>query len=150
MKKINLIFPILIVFFILITSSISLAGGGGAGGGGGSGEGDCPDGSCPGSSSGSSSSGDGEGSCFLPGTLVTMSDGTFKKIEDIQVGEIVLGYDIKRDRYTNNRVLEIEAPIRSDWFMVTLEDGTVLRTTNDHPIYIEKGNDYKGWGSIDP
>jgi len=33
--------------------------------------------------------------CFLAGTLITLSDGTEKPIEDIEVGDVVLSYDEK-------------------------------------------------------
>ncbi|MBU1046153.1 hypothetical protein KKH36_00005, partial [Patescibacteria group bacterium] len=94
--------------------------------------------------------GDGGGSCFLAGTQITMKDGSKKVIEDVKVGDKVLGYDFINDKYLTNTVLELENPIRKEWFIIILDNNTILKTTDDHPIYIEKENGYKGWGSIDP
>ena len=186
MKKIKfIIFILTIILFISVTVSVVMAegegegdsggtggppgsapgigpGGGvggtpGIGGIGGSAQGGTGSSSGSGSGAGDSGSSGSEGSCFLSNTQITMSDETTKSIEDIQVGEKVMGYDIEKGEYTKNTVLEIEAPVRSSWFMIVIEDGTVLRTTNDHPIYVEKslsaeevGNNYKGWVSINP
>ena len=133
-KNMKLIFSILIVLFIVIETTQNVFA-----------SGDCagPAGGCPGGDAGGCCG----GSCFLPGTLITMSDGTTKKIEDVKVGEKVLGYDIETNKYTENTVYELEAPIRSEWFEVILDNGRTLRTTDDHPIYVKEYND---WASIDP
>jgi phage terminase large subunit len=39
--------------------------------------------------------GRGSGKCFVPGTEVVMADNSLKKIEDIKVGDLVLGVDLK-------------------------------------------------------
>jgi hypothetical protein len=87
------------------------------------------------------------GSCFLPGTPVQMQDGTIRAIEDVEVGDQVVGYDIEGDEFTKNIVEELESPVRSEWFKVILDNGRTLRTTDDHPIYIRE---YDDWASIDP
>ncbi|HEC81338.1 MAG TPA: hypothetical protein ENI42_02780, partial [Thermoplasmatales archaeon] len=37
--------------------------------------------------------------CFPPGTLIAMADGSFKPIEDVKVGDLVLSYDLKTQRF---------------------------------------------------
>ncbi len=156
LNKFNLIISIMLLLVLFVAFTVDGTGGGGAPGG----PGDCPDGTCPdnGEQGTVGDAGEGEeGSCFLPGTLITMLNGTQKVIEDIKVGEKVLGYDYINSKHTINEVLELENPVRKEWFLITTENGKTLKTTDDHPIYIEKDlsageieNGYKGWGSIDP
>ncbi|NTV24123.1 MAG: hypothetical protein HGA85_07195, partial [Nanoarchaeota archaeon] len=89
------------------------------------------------------------GSCFLPGTLVRMSDGSEKKIEDVKVGDDVLGYDIEKKAYFSNKVLELESPVRYDYYTLTFSDGSALKLTDEHPVYI-RSSDSEGWASISP
>jgi len=82
-------------------------------------------------------------SCFLAGTKVLMANNTEKNIEDVKVGEYVIGRDGKAEVY------ELESPIREDYYIVSFEDGNELRVTNEHPIYARNNKD-EGWSSIIP
>lgn len=73
--------------------------------------------------------------CYRAGTKVWMADGSEKNIEDIQVGELVLGYDIKSDNLVATPVV--------DTFKGYSEDNRVLKArrtgkdiyvTHDHPF----------------
>ncbi|MBU0757110.1 MAG: hypothetical protein KKF44_03515 [Nanoarchaeota archaeon] len=87
--------------------------------------------------------------CFLPGTGVTLDDGTSVPIEDIEVGDYIRAYNEITGEYTASEVLELESPVREGYYHVLLEDGTELKVTDEHPIYIRSEN-YEGWGSMDP
>lgn len=64
-------------------------------------------------------------SCFLKGSLVTMADGTTKPIEDVQVGEYLLGaHD------TANPVLALNRPLLNDRWMSNINGEHI--TTLDH------------------
>ena len=82
-------------------------------------------------------------SCFPEGTKILMADGSEKNIEDVQVGEYVLG------KYGKAEVLELESPIREGYYLITFEDGSELKVTNEHPIYSRIG-EFEGWASIYP
>ncbi len=88
-------------------------------------------------------------SCFLPGTPIILSNGSQVPIEDVKVGDTVLGYDEFKKEYINVTVLELESPIRKDYYTIKFEDGTELNVTNEHPIYINN-SEYQGWASIIP
>jgi intein/homing endonuclease len=88
-------------------------------------------------------------SCFLAGTQVTLADGTEKPIEKVYPGDSVLSYDVQKQQSENATVLKMESPVRLDYYIITFEDGTVLKLTDEHPIYA-RGKDYKGWASILP
>mgnify|MGYP002713107417 CR=1 FL=1 len=66
-------------------------------------------------------------SCFAAGQKVTMADGTYKFIEDVEVGDLVL------DAYGNPApVLYLDQPPRGDRILWLL-NGTLL-FTSEHPI----------------
>ncbi len=92
---------------------------------------------------GGSSSGGGNNSCFVKGTKVLMADMTKKNIEDIRSGDKVMGYNGKG--LTKETVKAVETPVRDHHYDIHLADGTVLGTTDDHPIYTKDG-----WAAIDP
>jgi intein/homing endonuclease len=76
-------------------------------------------------------------SCFVAGTKVTMADGTEKNIEDVQVGEKVVIYDeLIGAKFTSPVTMTLHHPSASqDIYTITLDDGTVLKPNQDHPLY---------------
>jgi hypothetical protein len=90
------------------------SGGGGGDGGGGDG-------------------GGGGGSCFVKGTLVTMADGSEKKIEDVLIGEELLGQD-----GAINKVLEYDHPMLDGRNLVGL-NGMGQFMTPEHPVFTREG-----------
>ena len=78
--------------------------------------------------------------CFVMGTLITMYDGTYKPIEDIQVG------DIDFTQVGEEEVLKTLSPVHSDIVEYTFSDGTKTKNTSDHPYYVID----KGWCSSVP
>ena len=90
-------------------------------------------------------SSDGD-SCFPAGTPITMADGSVKNIEDVGVGDVVLGYDLDAKATVPGLVLELESPIRYHLYTLIFENGDTLRLTSEHPLYARG----KGWASMDP
>jgi len=84
--------------------------------------------------------------CFVAGTKITMSDGSLKKIEDVETGDIVKTYNLKLKKIEENLVLEIESPNHSDLVEIGFEGNIENTNTFDHPYYV-KG---KGWSSYKP
>ena len=82
-------------------------------------------------------------SCFPEGTKILMADNTEKNIEDIKVGEYVLGKNGKAE------IFELESPIREGYYTIILENGNQLKVTDEHPIY-SRNNKGEGWSSIIP
>jgi cysteine-rich repeat protein len=78
-----------------------------------------------------------------------MADGSSVKIEDVRLGDVVLGYDPASGKYTENTVLELESPVREDYYVIDFDDGTQLNATSEHPIFI-RNKHYTGWASINP
>jgi len=80
--------------------------------------------------------------CFVAGTLITMADGSTKAIENVDLGEIVLGKD-----GAHNTVLEFLRPTLGETgaTMMAFNGGTPFMTS-DHPVWVRE----HGWRSFDP
>lgn len=88
--------------------------------------------------------------CFLPGTKVSMSDGSYKNIEDVQVGDFVKSFDEKSQSFVNSKVLSLERPVREGYYNLFYGDNQIIRVTNEHPFYTRKADGLVGWCSIEP
>lgn len=86
----------------------------------------------------------GGGGCFVAGTKISMADGSFKNIEDVQAGDRIYSYD----EATGERfVTSVRAPIHHAAaeqviFEFELEDGTILRSNYYHPVWIAEYGSY--------
>jgi hypothetical protein len=90
--------------------------------------------------------GGGGGGCFVAGTRIPMSDGSYKEIQDICVGDSVFSFDF-------NRMLLVEDLVSSvfnytkNWISeIVFDNGIVSNNTTDHPYWVIG----KGWSSVDP
>lgn len=85
----------------------------------------------------------GGSSCFPAGTKILMEDGNEKNIEDVKVGDKILGFS--GDEQVVVEVLELESPVRDHIYTLAFEDGSTLELTREHPLYSEDG-----WKSLSP
>ena len=66
--------------------------------------------------------------CFVEGTLITLADGTQKKVEDIEYGDEVLCYDFEKGKQTTSYIdWMIPKQTATEYWKITLSDGTVLK-----------------------
>jgi hypothetical protein len=91
----------------------------------------------------------GGDSCLLPGTQILLTDRSSKPIEQIMVGDSVMSFDPGIGMFVWSRVFEIESPIRNDYYIISFRDGSILRITDEHPVY-SRSNGEEGWASIIP
>jgi len=84
-------------------------------------------------------------SCFPAGTLISMADGSYKPIEDVVVGDLVLSFDFGSGRNVKAEVLGLESPVRNHMCELLFEDNSKLMLTDEHPVYT-----LEGWKSIVP
>lgn len=101
-----------------------------------------------------SSSGGGDSNCIAYGTLIEMSDGAFKPIEDVAVGDEVVSYNIETLGYEEDAWIDWYARYRifGEKTVSTVISNTLgrngvhylinnnLKITNDHPILMMKGD----------
>lgn len=85
----------------------------------------------------------GSYSCFPAGTKILMANGTEKNIEEVKTGDKVKGYNGKTN--VTETVLATESPIRDHLYKLSLQDGTTLSLTREHPLFTQNG-----WSSISP
>ena len=81
----------------------------------------------------------GEFSCFVAGTQVTMADGSKKNIEDVLIGEKLLGQD-----GVINTVLEYDHPMLNGRDLIALNGGKPFMTP-EHPLMTKEG--WKSWSA---
>ncbi len=79
--------------------------------------------------------------CFPAGTLITMVDGSRKKIENVEVGDWVLGYNVEKNRNTIWRVSMLGSPVHR---VVSINNG-LIEATVDHAFYVKKSDGDVGW-----
>jgi hypothetical protein len=79
----------------------------------------------------------GPQTCFLPGTMITLEDGSAAPIESLEVGDRVQSFDAdgRVSSVAVERLLRLSAP---SYLVVTTEDG-VVRATESHPFLDPKG-----------
>ncbi len=80
-----------------------------------------------------------DGSCFVAGTKVKMADNSLKNIEDVKIGDKVIGKD---DQI--NTVLHLDRPKLSGRKLYAI-NGSEAFVTEDHPFLTTEG-----WKSRDP
>jgi hypothetical protein len=83
--------------------------------------------------------------CFAQGTKIMMADGTTKNIEDIEIFDEILSYDIEKGKFSSWRVFNVEYPNRP---VYNINNG-LLYVTEDHPMYIKKPDGNRGWGQLE-
>jgi len=83
--------------------------------------------------------------CFVAGTLITLADGSVKKIENVQAGDIVSTFDLITGAIIENTVNAVLSKTVSSTVEYKLSNGETVRCTVDHPIYVQS----KGWCSFD-
>lgn len=70
--------------------------------------------------------------CHIKGTKVLMYNGTIKNVEDIQVGDILMGND-----NTPREVKELYSGI-DELYKITLSNGDYQVVNSHHPVYFKK------------
>jgi hypothetical protein len=81
--------------------------------------------------------------CFVAGTPVLMSDGSYKMIEDIRAGDKVQSFNLDTSRYCEGTVTEVVTGYTDRIAMVLFEDGNYVAMSEGHPLYT-----VDGWHSI--
>lgn len=79
--------------------------------------------------------------CFIAGTQITLSDGSFKNIEDVVVGEEVLTYNETTDINEKGIVGATSIHQANPVIRLTLGNENIIITTHEHPFFVQG----KGW-----
>lgn len=76
---------------------------------------------------------EGGGGCFAPGTLITMFNGSQKKIEDIQPGDVILTRESDRSNQLTQATVKQLFKQRSAGYLIVNQN---LRLTPEHVLWI--------------
>lgn len=84
------------------------------------------------------------GSCFVAGTLITMGDGSKKRIEQVRVGDEVLAF--VPDKPQKRLVAKVTATFKHEAesylrirFYAGAKEKNILEVTDEHPVYCSFG-----------
>lgn len=78
--------------------------------------------------------------CFVAGTKITLSDGEYKNIEDVVVGEKVLTYNESNRETETGIVGDLKVHNIENVIDLVFDDSTLVTTTPEHPFFVkEKG-----------
>jgi hypothetical protein len=82
--------------------------------------------------------------CFLADTKISMADGTKKNIEDVNVWDEVVVYDELLAKNFSSPVTEVvhNTPRTELIYTITLDDGTIVKPNQDHPMYEARTKTY--------
>ena len=84
-------------------------------------------------------SGTNGSTCIVEGTLIMMADGTQKKVEDLQIGDMVLVFNHETGRYESSKLrFNTHAELERGWYRIinlVFSDGTTLRIYNNHGLF---------------
>jgi len=83
--------------------------------------------------------------CFTDGHKVLTSKLEWKSVENIKIGENLIGFDefpVRQGskRWFKNVQVINNIPIKKEVMEIKLSDGTILNSTNDHPFLVKRGN----------
>ena len=74
--------------------------------------------------------------CIARGTLISLSDGSHKAIEDISYDDDLLVWDFDNGRMSSAKPAWIkQAEVADSYNLLTFSDGTQLKTINQHRIF---------------
>lgn len=80
--------------------------------------------------------------CVCVGTKIYRGDGSVAFIEDIKLGDTVVGYKGKGDECSIERVDWVKPPSEKPCYRINFDTGDKLECSYDHPIYVYKDGNF--------
>ena len=80
--------------------------------------------------------------CLHEDSSILMADGSNKPIKDILPGEFIKTYNLDKQEFTVQKVLDVVVQQQTDqlaWYQIDLPNGRTLVCTEDHPILTKRG-----------
>jgi len=78
-------------------------------------------------------------SCFVAGTIISLANGDYKNIEDVQAGEEVMSYNESKGEHEPAIVGDIKAREVDSIIRLVFANGNIIKTTEEHPFYVNGG-----------
>ena len=85
--------------------------------------------------------------CLHPETLITMSDGSYKPIKDVEIGDFVKTINEENGNIEDKPVVKLHHNLNKgeQMYELEMENGDVLRITGNHKVKLVDGN----WKRVD-
>jgi len=81
--------------------------------------------------------------CVSGDTEILMADGTTKRADEVQIGDMVKSYNFESGEIENTKILSTTIVNRIQQITLKFNDGSELKITNDHALFTEFG--WKGY-----
>ncbi len=78
------------------------------------------------------------GKCFTGDTMITLSDGTYHQIKNIELGAKIKTYDVESGKLQDSIVLEVVKILHDNLVKYKFDDNTEIMATDDHPFYVDE------------
>ena len=75
-------------------------------------------------------------SCFVAGTMISLANGDYKNIEDVQAGEEVMSYNESTGEHETATVGDIKVREVDSIIRLVFANGNIIKTTEEHPFYV--------------
>ena len=82
----------------------------------------------------------GSGACLLNGSLVLVNNSDAKKVEDLEIGDEVISFDLKSNKTENTKITKVIKNHPREYFYCI--NGNLF-ITNDHPVLVLRDGSYK-------
>lgn len=86
--------------------------------------------------------GGGGGGCVATGTPILLKDGGYVPVEELEVGDKLLGYDVAKGKLQHLKVESVTSTQVDQ--ILTINDGLLKVTPTDQPIYM-RNDTFEGW-----
>ncbi len=85
-----------------------------------------------------------KGECIIEGTLIDMADGSSKKVEDLEIGDMVMAFDHETGKEVASPILCVYSDPRAEYEVVylTFSDGTRIGLVYEHGFFDRTLNEY--------
>lgn len=77
--------------------------------------------------------------CVSADTMITLSDGSEKRADEIQIGDLVMTYNFETGELEGKPILSITNALRTMQVVLKFSDNTFIKISNDHPLLTELG-----------
>ena len=77
--------------------------------------------------------------CIPKNSLVTFADGSNVQIQNVKVGDLLFGYNEKENTIEKTKVLDLKSFGKEPLLKITLNNGYVLKVTDEHKIMTRRG-----------
>jgi len=82
-------------------------------------------------------------SCFVAGSKIKLSNGKDINIEDLNVGDIVLSYNVNTNTFEESNIENVIVDYKQNLIIYYFDNGIKITCTDTHPLWVNG----KGWSS---